>query len=90
MNILVTGSSGTIGTRLCETLLSMGHTVVGADWEPCKWSTKVEQLRVNIDLRDNSQFSILNFPRLPSQNASVLIILIISLGRNILSEKILF
>ncbi len=57
MNILVTGSSGTIGTRLCETLLDMGHTVVGADWEKCKWQKRIEDLRIDIDLRDASQFS---------------------------------
>ncbi len=56
MKILVTGSSGTIGTRLCETLLEQGHTVVGADWEPCQWQKKVEALRIDIDLRDKSQY----------------------------------
>ncbi|MCA9370358.1 MAG: SDR family NAD(P)-dependent oxidoreductase [Candidatus Peregrinibacteria bacterium] len=57
MKILVTGSSGTIGTRLCETLLSQGHEVIGADWEPCKWNGAVENLRIDIDLRDASQLS---------------------------------
>lgn len=52
MKILVTGSSGTIGTRLCEKLLAAGHTVVGADWEPCQWNKDVEALRIDIDLRD--------------------------------------
>lgn len=51
MKILVTGSSGTIGTRLCEKLLAAGHTVVGADWEPCQWNTDVEALRIDTDLR---------------------------------------
>ena len=51
MKILVTGSSGTIGTRLCEKLLSAGHEVVGADWEPCKWNKDIEALRIDIDLR---------------------------------------
>src|SRR3989338_7461918 len=52
MRILVTGSSGTIGTRLCERLLAEGHNVVGADWEPCKWNKDVEALRIDIDLRN--------------------------------------
>ncbi|MCA9371260.1 MAG: NAD(P)-dependent oxidoreductase, partial [Candidatus Peregrinibacteria bacterium] len=56
MKILVTGSSGTIGTRLCEKLLSEGHDVVGADWEPCKWQQKVEDLRIDIDLRHAEEY----------------------------------
>lgn len=56
MKILVTGSSGTIGTKLCQTLLKAGHTVIGADWEPCKWDEEVENLRIDIDLRDPSQY----------------------------------
>ncbi|MDO8468862.1 MAG: SDR family NAD(P)-dependent oxidoreductase [Candidatus Peribacter sp.] len=55
MKILVTGSSGTIGTRLCERLLEQQFEVVGADWEPNKWQPAVEQLTVRIDLRDESQ-----------------------------------
>ncbi len=55
MRILVTGSSGTIGTRLCERLLADGHTVIGADWEPCKWNKEIENLRINVDLRDPKQ-----------------------------------
>lgn len=55
MKVLVTGSSGTIGTRLCETLLQKGYDVVGADWEPCKWNDEVEKLRIDIDLRDAKQ-----------------------------------
>src|SRR3989344_5006304 len=57
MKILVTGSSGTIGTRLCEKLLAEGHTVVGADWEPCKWQPAVEKIRVDIDLRKREEYS---------------------------------
>jgi len=56
MKILVTGSSGTIGTRLCEKLLAAGHTVVGADWEPCQWKEEVEALRIDIDLRHAEEF----------------------------------
>lgn len=56
MKILVTGSSGTIGTRLCEKLLASEHEVIGADWEPCKWNPEVEALRVDIDLRHKEEF----------------------------------
>jgi nucleoside-diphosphate-sugar epimerase len=56
VKILVTGSSGTIGTRLCEKLTEEGHTVVGADWEPCTWNKDVEAIRIDIDLRDASQY----------------------------------
>ena len=52
MKILVTGSSGTIGTRLCEKLMADGHEVIGADWEPCKWQKSVEDIRIDADLRD--------------------------------------
>ena len=56
MKILVTGSSGTIGTRLCEKLLEAGHAVIGADWEKCKWNEQVENLRIDIDLRHKEEF----------------------------------
>lgn len=52
MKLLVTGCSGTIGTRLCERLLEQGHEVIGLDWEPCKWSKRIESLRIDADLRD--------------------------------------
>lgn len=52
MKILVTGSSGTIGTRLCETLLARGYDVAGIDWLPNKWQPKVQDITTVIDLRD--------------------------------------
>jgi len=55
MKILVTGSSGTIGTRLCERLLADGHTVVGADWVDNKWQPAVQAVTVKADLRDAEQ-----------------------------------
>ena len=54
MKILVTGSSGTIGTRLCERLLDAGHDVTGADWEPNKWQPHIDERTVRVDLRDES------------------------------------
>ncbi len=55
MKILVTGSSGTIGTRLCERLLADGHDVVGADWKDNKWQSGVQAVTINADLRDPEQ-----------------------------------
>jgi nucleoside-diphosphate-sugar epimerase len=51
MRVLVTGSSGTIGTRLCERLLADGHSVVGVDWVPNKWQPSVQAITVIADLR---------------------------------------
>lgn len=50
--ILVTGSSGTIGTRLCEKLLEKKYEVAGADIQACKWSKRVDGLTKRIDLLD--------------------------------------
>ena len=55
--ILVTGSSGTIGTRLCEKLLEKGYEVVGADWKPNKWNKKIEEITVSLDLRNKSELA---------------------------------
>lgn len=51
MKILVTGSSGTIGTRLCERLLADGHDVKGIDWVPNKWQPAVQAITTIVDLR---------------------------------------
>ena len=50
MKILVTGSSGTIGTRLCETLLAAKHDVIGVDRVPNKWQPSVQRITKMIDL----------------------------------------
>ncbi|MFH0851538.1 MAG: NAD-dependent epimerase/dehydratase family protein, partial [Candidatus Peregrinibacteria bacterium] len=55
MKILVTGSSGTIGTRLCERLLEEGHEVIGVDWEPNKWQPAIEKMTVRVDLRHEAE-----------------------------------
>ncbi|MBU0766686.1 SDR family NAD(P)-dependent oxidoreductase [Patescibacteria group bacterium] len=55
MKILVTGSSGTIGTRLCEKLIEKGYEVIGADWKPNKWQSNIDQITTIVDLRDESQ-----------------------------------
>ncbi len=51
-NILVTGSSGTIGTRLCETLLRDGYRVVGIDRAPNRWRREINALTILGDLCD--------------------------------------
>jgi UDP-glucose 4-epimerase len=58
-NILVTGSSGTIGTRLCEKLLERNYAVRGVDWVPNKWSERVNSLTTNADLRSREQMEAL-------------------------------
>lgn len=50
MRILVTGASGTIGTRLCESLLGAGHGVVGVDRVPNKWQPSVQAVTTVTDL----------------------------------------
>jgi len=55
--ILVTGSSGTIGTRLSEKLLEKNYDVVGIDWKPNKWNKKIEKITLHYDLRDKSIFN---------------------------------
>lgn len=50
MKILITGSSGTIGTRLFEKLLEKGHDVVGFDKEQNKWHEKLDKLTIQGNL----------------------------------------
>lgn len=49
--ILITGSSGTIGTRLFQTLLAEGHTVVGVDIKPNQWDEQLNARTTIVDLR---------------------------------------
>jgi len=55
-NILITGISGTIGTRLAEKLLDKGYKVQGVDWRKNKWSKAVEKITFHYDLRDKAIF----------------------------------
>jgi nucleoside-diphosphate-sugar epimerase len=59
MSILVTGSSGTIGTRLCEFLLERGDDVIGADWVPNKWRPSVDAITRKIDMRQKGAMDAL-------------------------------
>ena len=59
-SIIVTGSSGTIGTRLMQTLISKGYKVIGIDKVKNKWDKKVNSLTKIIDLRNQSKLLELN------------------------------
>ena len=48
--ILVTGSSGTIGTRLCELLLKTGYNVLGTDIRSNPWNQTIDKLTIIADL----------------------------------------
>lgn len=48
--ILVTGSSGTIGTRLCESLLSKRYPFIGLDKRPNKWNDEINQVTIKANL----------------------------------------
>ncbi len=50
MKILVTGASGTIGTRLCETLLQSGHEVLGVDIKKNEWQPSIDALTTVADV----------------------------------------
>lgn len=52
MRILLTGSSGTIGTRLFERLLPE-HDVTGVDIRQNKWHLELNRKTVNLDIRQS-------------------------------------
>lgn len=54
--VLVTGSSGMIGTALCEALLQGGYKVTGVDLKHNTWSADVDSVTVLYDLRNRSFF----------------------------------
>lgn len=58
--VLVTGSSGTIGTRLCEKLLEDNFSVTGLDVNPNKWVKGVNDVTVIGNARDKSAFESLD------------------------------
>lgn len=49
-SILVTGSSGTIGTELTGRLLASGHQVYPVDSIPNRWSAELEERTTRLDL----------------------------------------
>lgn len=52
--ILITGSSGTIGTRLFERLLEKGYKIVGFDKKKNKWHPTLNKLTITGDLLQKS------------------------------------
>ncbi len=50
MKILLTGSSGTIGTRLFEKLLELNYDVIGVDKRENKWDESLNEKTVIVDL----------------------------------------
>jgi UDP-glucose 4-epimerase len=56
VKILVTGSSGTIGTRLCEKLIELKLDVVGVDKVSNIWDTGVNDITIVGDLNNLSTF----------------------------------
>ncbi len=53
-SVLVTGSSGTVGTALCERLLEEGYEVTGTDNISNPWSEDVDDRTILLDLSDES------------------------------------
>ena len=56
MKILITGSSGTIGTRLFEHLLPK-HEVIGTDVVQNKWNPELDARTIRLDLRKREVLS---------------------------------
>lgn len=52
--VLVTGSSGSIGTGLSERLLAEGYEFVGADIRPNEWHGDIDTKTIRVDLTDKT------------------------------------
>ncbi len=57
-NILITGSSGTIGTRLAETLREQNYDIACIDINKNKWNSNIDKQTVIKDLRKPLQMDI--------------------------------
>jgi nucleoside-diphosphate-sugar epimerase len=62
MSILVTGSSGMIGTRLCQVFREKDIRFIGLDARENKWDAKVEAVTKRIDLLKLEELLKLNEP----------------------------
>jgi len=61
-SVLVTGSSGTLGTALCERLMHEEYTVYGTDLVGNPWNDAIDERTTVIDLCDETELS-----RLPTE-----------------------
>lgn len=59
-SILVTGSSGTVGTALAESLLDDGYQVTGVDLVENQWSDRVDERTIVTDLRSEENLDQLS------------------------------
>jgi len=57
--IVLTGSSGMVGSAVGERLLEIGHDVVGVDTRPNRWVPELEENTIQLDLLDANAFSVL-------------------------------
>jgi UDP-glucose 4-epimerase len=56
-SVLITGSSGTVGTALAESLLDDGYQVTGVDVAENRWSSSVNKRTIVTDLRSESNLN---------------------------------
>jgi len=56
-SILITGSSGTVGTALADALLKRGYDVTGVDTRPNQWIDAVDDCTMVLDLGDKSELN---------------------------------
>jgi len=52
MHVLITGSSGQIGTNLALRLISVGHRVTGIDWRPNEWTDQIDLIHQDLAKRE--------------------------------------
>jgi len=64
MRILITGSSGQIGTNLALRCLAEGHNVLGIDRRANPWTGRIETVRADLAAPQAAEFSALERPDL--------------------------